>query len=126
MKVSFNSLRVQPLSFKAHPLKKDWLEGQMPSVIHGFYGDILDTKTVTLEHILPKSKGGKSCLSNYALASGPKNWARADKPLAEYFNPEAFKQYCEEMMQVHSKNIDGPSYVEQLIETVKNVLKQGL
>lgn len=117
--------RANDPDFQKNVLKREFVKGKMPSVIHGIYGGILTPKNATLEHILPKSKGGKTVLSNLALAVDVNNWKRADKPLIEFFDKEAFDQYCEEMKQVNLPGLKGSLYVENLIKTVNEVLKEG-
>ena len=51
-----------------HYLKTYYLQGKLPTVKRGLYGGILTPETVSLEHILPKEKGGHTTLSNLALA----------------------------------------------------------
>ena len=48
---------------------------KLPTVTKDIYGSIL--KDATVDHIIPKSKGGKSHLSNYALANAENNMKRS-------------------------------------------------
>ena len=106
-------------------LKTYWLEGKLPKVTKGFYGGELTKDTVTLEHIKPVSKGGRTVLSNLAIAKNTKNWARGNKPLADFFNKEAFEEYCEYFKDVKLPFFNGNNYIKQLKKTVEKVIKEG-
>ena len=45
-----------------HRLKTLWLRGKLPTVKFGVYGDKLTKQTVSLEHFIPISKGGKTAM----------------------------------------------------------------
>lgn len=115
-----------PVTFKyKHMLKTYWLEGKLPQVTHGIYGGELTKDTVTLEHIKPHSKGGRTVLGNLALSKNTNNWARGNKPLSDFFNKEAFENYCEGFKGVKLPYFNGNFYVEQIKKTIQNLLKNG-
>jgi len=50
------------------PLKTLFKKGKLPTVTKGFYGGTLTNKTVSLEHLIPHSQGGKpTCQISYWL-----------------------------------------------------------
>lgn len=57
-------MKVAPVSISfgyRNRLKTEWLKGNIPELMHDFYdGSLLNADTVTLEHVLPHSKGGKN------------------------------------------------------------------
>lgn len=106
-------------------LKTYWLEGKLPQVTHGIYGGELTKDTVTLEHINPVSKGGRTVLGNLALSKNTNNWARSNRPLSEFFNKEAFDSYCKGFKGVKLPFFNGNFYVEQIKKTIQNLLKNG-
>ena len=117
---------INPISFGYKSiLKTHWLESKMPSVKYGFYGGKLTKDNITLEHILPHSKGGRTTMANLALSQNVKNWERADKPLIQFFNKEAFEQYCEQFKGIKLPFFNGDEYVKQIVKTVQKLLKQG-
>lgn len=117
---------LSPIIFKQQsPLKKEWLKGKMPSVTKGIYGGELTKDNVTLEHILPLSKGGTNDLSNLALAVGENNWARGDEPLIKVLNPEDYENYIRQFKNVSLPDINGKKYVENLNLTVERVVANG-
>jgi len=106
-----------------HFLKTYWLQGKLPTVKYGFYGGELTKDTVTLEHILPHSKGGKTILNNLALSKNTNNWARSNKPLVQFFDIEIFKKYCEQFKGVKLPYFNGDDYIKQIAKTVERQIK---
>lgn len=104
----------------SHPLKTLFKKGKLPTVEYGFYGDKLTKKNVTLEHILPRSKGGRSILENYALASREKNQARGNRDIKDYIDIETVRNYLKQFIGVHLPGFNGNKYVRQ----VKNTLRK--
>ena len=106
-------------------LKTYWLEGKLPNVTHGIYGGELTKDTVTLEHIKPVSKGGRTVLGNLALSKNTNNWKRSNKPLSEFFNRETFEAYCEKFKGVKLPFFNGDNYIKELTKNVERLLKAG-
>ena len=104
-------------------LKTEWLKGNMPSVKLGLYGGELTKKNVTLEHILPHSKGGKTELPNLALAVNVNNWSRSNKPFKDYFDPEAINEYLEQFKEVDLPNFNGLKYIDGVTKVIKRILR---
>ena len=98
---------------------------QIAKCCKGFYGGELTKDTVTLEHILPHSKGGKTVTNNLALSKDINNWNRSNKPLSDVFNKEIFEQYCEQFKGVKLPFFNGDEYIRQITKTVEKLLKQG-
>lgn len=107
------------------PLKTLYKQGKIP-LEYGFYGDKLTKDTVTLEHIVPHSKGGKSTLSNYVLSSMNNNFKRGNKPLADYINWEWANEYFKVVEKIKTKRFDGKKYVEDIKKTIQYALSKGL
>ena len=104
-------------------LKTLYKKGKLPSVKYGFYGDEITKKTVTLEHLLPRSQGGKTELKNLVLASANKNQERGTRPLSEMLNWEYAGRYFEQFRNVKVNGFDGNKYITIVIETIKGLLK---
>ena len=119
----------------SHPLKSLFKEGEFPSVKVGLYGDPLTKATVSLEHIVPHSKGGKGTYTNYALASIAKNNERGSAPLIRYLTKEQATTYLDQFrdIKIFTKNslgeptshviFDGNKYILGLVRTLK---KEGV
>lgn len=108
----------------SHPLKTMFKKGQI-DVPRGFYGDKLTTKNVSLEHLRPVSKGGKTEFSNLVLASKDFNSQRGNQPLSKYFNPKAFLEYAQAFIKIKTKNFDGKKYVEAISKTIQELIRRG-
>jgi hypothetical protein len=104
-------------------LKTEWLKGHMPSVKRGIYGGKLTKKNVTLEHIIPHSKGGKTEISNLALAVDVNNFHRSNRPFKDYFDPIAFKEYIKQFEKVNLPNFNGHDYINKITRVIKRVLR---
>ena len=118
--------RVDTIPFKYKSvLKSEWLKGNMPTVQFGLYGGKLTKKNVTLEHILPYSKGGKTELRNLALAVDVNNFKRSNKPLNSCLTRDMFETYCKQFEEIKLPMFDGKNYIINLSKTVDRLLKQG-
>lgn len=114
----------QPTFGYSHYLKTLYKKGQLP-VKRGFYGEIISPKTVSLEHLNPISKGGKTELSNLVLAHKDINNKRSDKPLGEFLNLKAMSAYLEQFKNLKIGKFDGNKYIAMILETVGNLLTGG-
>ena len=125
-------MQIHPLSkFKynpsfgySSPLKSLYLKGQLP-VKYGFYGDRLNTKNVSLEHLLPRSKGGKTSLDNLVLASKEKNQKRGNQPISKYINFEAMQTYIDQFKNVKTNGFNGNEYIKNILKTVTELVRGG-
>lgn len=122
-----DTMRIEPTSGPtfgySNKLKTLYKLGKLP-IKYGFYGDILSTKNVSLEHLQPKSKGGKSTLSNYVLASKRNNTLRGNDDLSEHFNPEAAERYLNQFINIKAKGFDGNEYIKMILKTIETLLNK--
>ena len=95
------------------PLKKD------------FYGADLTKKNVTLDHIQPKSKGGKSNLSNYVLSTELNNHKKSSKDVFFYATEKNTEEYFKAFEKINLANIKGVSYLALLSATLRRLWKQS-
>lgn len=117
--------QITPISFAyKSPLKTEWLKGNMPEVKYGLYGGLLTKDNITLEHIKPHSKGGKTTLKNLALAVDENNFKRGSAPLWKFLTKEMFEQYIEQFKNIFLPDFNGKEYAENLTKTVERLLKQ--
>lgn len=107
------------------PLKDLFRSGKL-KLTYGFYGDKLTKSNVSLEHLLPHSKGGKTTLDNLVLSSKQNNFKRGNKPLSEFINLENAKRYLNQFIGIKLKNFNGNEYVQNVLKTIENVLKYNL
>ena len=107
-----------------HQLKTLFKKGKLP-VKYGFYGDVLNKKNVTLEHLRPISQGGKTELSNLVLTSANKNQERGVRPLNEVINWLHVGQYFEPFKDLKLPDFDGNEYIRLILNTIKELLNVG-
>ena len=104
----------------SNQLKTLYKKGELP-VRYGFYGDRLTQKNVSLEHLKPHSKGGKTELSNLVLASKQKNQARGNADIRNFANKETIAKYLGQFIDVKIKGFDGNKYINGIIKTLTNL-----
>lgn len=135
MRIDFN---LKSISFGYRTIISDlWKDGKLPTVVKGFYGGELSKNSkspnfVTNEHIRCHSKGGPTTLQNIALATQKNNNDRGNNPLSQFFNKEAFEQYCEQFKGLlisytkkgKTKIFNGDKYIKDITKTVTEVLSQ--
>lgn len=92
----------------------------MPTVTKGIYGNPINKKNVTLEHLQPHSKGGRTDLSNLALASKEANNARGNKPLGDFLNKEMLESYLAQFNFSLPGKFNGFQYQEMIRQTCEN------
>ena len=104
-----------------HPLKTLWKKGLLPTVKKGFYGHELTMKTVSLEHLQPKSQGGKTSLDNLVLASKITNNLRGDKPLQLFIIKQKAIEYFYQFINIKIKGFDGNKYIESALNKLSEL-----
>lgn len=132
------SIQVQPISFGSLSKSKDisfgytnelktlFRKGLLPSVKVDAAGNKLTKKNVTLDHIIPKSKGGKSKTDNYMLATRKFNEARGNEPLSRWVTFEGIMRYLEQFVGVRVGDFRGNKYIESVLKTLDRANKRGL
>lgn len=103
------------------PLKTLWRKGKLP-IKYGFYGDVLTQKNVSLEHLRPHSKGGKTNLTNLVLASKAKNNARGNETIKDYLTVENVVRYLAQFKDVRIKDFDGNKYIAGVLATLGRLI----
>lgn len=116
------------VSFTAyrHILKEYFKAGMMPGVKYGLYGEELTPENVSLEHIVSHNKGGKTHLSNLALASAEiNNSRRRRKSITCHTNEQLVRQYLEQFkgLTIDGDNgrFDGDDYIKQVSVTLREL-----
>lgn len=120
------------ISFGSHHsvLKTLWKKGLLPTVKKGFYGEVLTSGNISLEHLALFSATGNNRLSNLVLSSEETNHARGSSPLWKIINIIAAKDYLTQFKGVHVVGkFDGDNYVNMITKTLKNIgidLEKGI
>ena len=101
-------------------LKTEWLKGNIPELKHDFYdGSLLQRDTLTLEHLLPHSQGGKTTSSNLVLTNCQNNFRRGNKDIRDYINIDAARKYIEEARQIKLKGLE--NYANSIVSRLKSL-----
>ena len=104
------------------PLKTLWRKGKLPSVKYGFYGDLLTQRSLSLEHLKPHSKKGKTNLANLVLASKAKNNARGNSPIDDYIDVKTVMKYLAQFKDIKLQGFDGNKYIAGIVATLGGLL----
>ena len=122
LKITF----IKPIMFnKKTILKSEWLKGNMPSVKYDIDGNLLTKENVTDGHMLAKSKGGETNLSNITLETFDYNQLKGNQPFSCFFDTKNFLKYCEQFVEVDLPNFNGIKYIQGIIENAFNLLKEN-
>lgn len=103
------------------PLKTLFKKGKLPTVTKGFYGGTLTKDTVSLEHLIPHSQGGRTELSNLVLATKENNNLRSNLPIKDFINIEQVKIYLKQFQGVLTDNLNGDKYIKNIIRTLRKM-----
>lgn len=120
MKVDKTNINNQVNFGYSNILKTLFKEGEMPSVTRGIYGHPIDNSNVTLEHLRPHSKGGRTILGNLALADRDANQLRSNKPLKDFLTREMLEGYLSQFNFRVSNKFNGFQYQEMIRQTCKS------
>ena len=111
MRVSFNGYE--------SPLKTMWKKNKLPRVKRGLYGEILTRDNLSIEHLVPVSKGGSLTLENVALADRVLNALRGTKDLKEVLTRKQAFAYIDQFFGDNRPIIR--QYVKQFFETMRKL-----
>ena len=113
---------VQPTFQAKSILKTEFCRGRIP-----LKKDITGRKikNVTVDHTIPKSKGGKSELYNYSLMDSVSNMERSNKPIRKSIDLESLIDYILVMLDVKTDSFNGVKYLKGWLRTLKRALKEG-
>ena len=105
-------------------LKTEFKNGNIP-LEKGFYGGKLDKKNVSLEHCKAHSKGGKSQLTNFVLATAQNNNKRGNSDIFQFATEENTQAYFEAFENIDIGNIKGTDYLKGLAKTLRGLWDQS-
>ena len=133
--ISFGNLTIskqnyndkQKVSFGySNKLKTLFKQGLLPTVKVDAAGNRLTRKNVTLDHIIPKSKGGVSCTANYMLAEKEFNNMRSNEPLLDWVTMEGIMRYLNQFVDVKVKGFNGNEYIAKVLRTLDKANEIGI
>ena len=103
------------------PLKTNWRKGKLPTVKKGFYGDVLTQQNLSLEHLKPHSKGGKTEIGNLVLASQDKNTRRGNEDIKKFADKQTVVDYLIQFIGVKLRDFNGDSYILKVLNTLREL-----
>lgn len=107
-------------------LKTLFKKGKLPSVQFDLLGCKLTKKNVTLDHVIPHSKGGPSVTNNFMLATADFNQERGIRPLSDFFIDGNLKRYLDQFIDVRVDSFVGNDYIKGLLETLEKARELGM
>lgn len=117
---------INPVSFGYKSiLKKEFDRGKIP-LKRDITGHILKRGKTSVDHTIPKSKGGKSNLYNYSIMDRIINMKRGNKPLTPYIDLESLIEYILVMLSVKTEDLDGVDYIKGWLGNLLKAVKKGL
>jgi hypothetical protein len=116
----------QPTFTYSNKLKTLFKKGLLPTVQVDAAGNKLTNKNVTLDHVIPKSKGGKSYTGNYMLAEKRFNSERGNDPLLKWATPEGLIRYLTQFIGVRARGFIGNEYVLEVLKTLEKANELGV
>lgn len=102
-------------------LKRLWVDGDLPTVTKGIYGENLTRNNLSIEHLKPKVKGGTSEIGNLALADVFINNKRSAMPLNIFVTPESANDYLNQFKHVVVRQFNGDTYITAVKKTLKKL-----
>lgn len=110
----------------SNQLKTLYKKGKLPTVQYDISGRKLTKKNVTLDHVIPKSKGGKSAQENYMLATAEFNHLRGNKPIKDFMTNNGLVKYLSQFLGVFVDGFSGDKYVKGLLKTLEEADRLGV
>ncbi len=105
-------------------LKKEFRKGRIP-LKKDITGQPLKKGDETVDHTIPKSKGGKSNLYNYSLMSSVANNKRSNKPIRNFIDLESLIEYIRVMLDVKTMDLDGVDYLRGWLKNFLKALREN-
>ena len=116
---------IQPVSFgNKSILKTEFDRGNIP-LKRDITGHKLKRGEASLDHTIPKSKGGKSDLYNYSLMNPIVNNKRSNNPIKLYIDLESLIEYINVIINVKTMDFDGVDYIKGWVKNLLRALKEN-
>lgn len=119
-------ISIQPtnqLTFQYNSILKDEFKRGAIKLSKDITGQPLTKKVASLDHTIPKSKGGKSCLANYNLMNRLANMLRGNKPLKDVIDLESLIEYIIVMLNTDTGKFNGIEYLKKWLPNLHKEIK---
>lgn len=118
-------MQVQAVSFgNKSILRTEFDRGNIP-LKRDITGHKVKRGESSLDHTIPKSKGGKSDLFNYTIMNPIANNKRSNNPIKPYIDLESLVEYISVLLNVKTMDFDGVEYIKGWIKNLLRALKEG-
>lgn len=105
-------------------LKTEFERGHIP-LKKDITGHELRRGESSIDHTIPKSKGGASRLENYSLMNVAANNKRSNKPIEPFIDLLSLIEYIKVMLDVKTIDFDGIEYLRGWLRTLARAIKEG-
>jgi len=118
-------VEIQPVSFgNKSILKTEFDRGAIP-LKRDITGHKLKRGESSVDHTIPKSKGGSSSLYNYSLMNPIANNKRSNKPIKQFIDLEALIEYIRVFLDVKTIDLDGIDYLRGWLRSLQRAITEG-
>lgn len=122
---AYAGVGVQGISFGYNCRLKSLYKHGKIKIKYSFYGGKLDPKKVSIEHIIPHSKGGINSQKNYVLCNNDQNFARGNDPIETYLDWTSVGLYLDQFRGVKIAGFDGDQYIKDVLNSLNTAIKTG-
>lgn len=119
---SVNSISFQGYNWR---VKKLFDQGKLPTVKRDISGRKLTKGNRTVDHVTPRSKGGKVTDENAMLATAEFNSLRGNRDIKDFITAENFALWAEQYMDINVDGFNGAKYIKGIINTIWGNPKKG-
>lgn len=118
---------VNSISFQGYNwrVKKLFDQGKLPTVKRDISGRKLTKGNRTVDHVTPRSKGGKVTDENAMLATAEFNSLRGNRDIKDFITAENFALWAEQYLGINVDGFNGAKYIKGIINTIWGNPKKG-
>lgn len=118
---------VNSISFQGYNwrVKKLFDQGKLPTVKRDISGRKLTKGNRTVDHVNPRSKGGKVTDENAMLATAEFNSLRGNRDIKDFITAENFALWAEQYLDINVDGFNGAKYIKGIINTIWGKPKKG-
>lgn len=118
---------VNSISFQGYNwrVKKLFDKGKLPTVKRDISGRKLTKGNRTVDHVNPRSKGGKVTDENAMLATAEFNSLRGNRDIKDFITAENFALWAEQYLGINVDGFNGAKYIKGIINTIWGSPKKG-
>ena len=110
----------KPIPFEGYnfKLKKLFKDGKLPKDLYDIGGNKITSKNFSGDHIVPKSKGGRTTNENMMIATKQFNNLRGNRDLKEVVTFENAIRWALQWMNIKVDDFDGAQHVKDVFKVL--------